>query len=463
MTTIEDHALSGLTAGFAGQVLRSGDDGYNATRAVYNAMFDRKPAVIARCANTEDVAKAVNFGREHGLLMAVKCGGHSIAGFSSVDDGLLIDLSLMRGVEVDPEKRVARVQGGALHVDVDGATQVHGLATPLGQISTTGVGGLTLNGGFGYLSRLHGLSCDNLIGSEVVLADGSVVRASDDENADLMWGLRGGGGNFGIVTRFEFRLHEVSQVVGWMRLYEPEHLPDILRLYAEAGPGSPEEVLSYVGTTFMPPMDMFPTEVHNKSLAMVFAASMQPDEGTARETMAPLFLDAPHPFELFMPMPYQMAQMTQDAAMPPGLQNYWKSSHMNDLSADAIDTFVEWSFQPDSPTCYGSFGALGGAIGRVGESETAYPGRHARFDMSIDNIWENRADNERQIAHTRSFFDAMRPYLCDEQYLNFNAAESPDEVRTAFGGNYERLVKLKDHYDPGNLFRLNQNIKPSGS
>jgi FAD/FMN-containing dehydrogenase len=462
METIDAVTIDKLATEFTGALLRPGDATYDEAREVYNAMFnDRRPALIAQCRNTADVAAGVTFGRDNGLTIAVRGGGHSVAGFSAVDGGLVIDLSPMKHIDVDPDGRVARAQPGVLLGELDAATQEHGLATPLGFISVTGIAGLTLNGGMGFLLRKHGLSCDNLLAAEVVLADGSVVRASDTENADLMWGLRGGGGNFGIVTSFEFRLHEVSEIFLCMRFYDVDALGDLLRGFARTAPTLIDDVVAYAGTLVVPEGEMFPPELHNKLMGMLLVGHIDGDADAAAASFAPLLDAVPAPaLEMMMPMPFVMAQTMQDEDMPSGRQNYWKAGNMDTLSDEAIDIFVKHAPTATSPYCQPGFFGLGGAMARVGESDTAYCGRSAAFNFSVDNMWDDPAENDAQIAWSRAFYDEMAPHLSDSLYLNFASEETPERVRRSYGPNYERLVQLKRTYDPANVFHLNQNIQP---
>ncbi|HUP85532.1 MAG TPA: FAD-binding oxidoreductase [Acidimicrobiales bacterium] len=457
-TEIDDTIVQKLATGFSGDLLQDGDEGYDDARRVYNGMFDRRPGLIARCLTTGDVAAAVQVAREHDLLVAVRGGGHSIAGFSVCDGGLMIDLSRMKSIDVDPEGRTARAQPGVLLQELDAATQAFGLATPLGFVSVTGIAGLTLNGGIGFLSRKHGLSCDNLIGAEVVLANGEVVHASDSEDVDLLWGLRGGGGNFGIVTSFEYRLHEVSEIYGDMQFFTADRFADVLRHYARVSPGLPDEALLFAGTLTVPENEMFPPELHGVFCVLLLGGYVG-SEADGQRVFQPLH-DGPEPdFAMAMSMPYQMAQMMQDEDMPDGRQNYWKSGNLDELGEDAIQTIVEHALTATSPHTSTGIMTVGGAIARVAETATAYSGRQAAYNVSIDNIWEDPSENEAQIAWTRTFFDALRPHLGAGAYLNFNSEVAPDDVAELYGPNYLRLRELKHRYDPTNLFSLNQNIR----
>jgi len=461
MTTIDTDTTELLAAGFSGTLLRPGDATYDEARQVYNAMFDRHPALIVQCRNTEDVVAAMKFARAAGLEVAVRAGGHSIAGFSACEGGIVIDLSLMKHVDVDPDRRIARVQPGVLLGELDAATQEHGLATPLGFISVTGVGGLTLNGGIGWLTRKHGLSCDNLVAAEVVLANGSVVRANDTENSELMWGLRGGGGNFGIVTSFEYRLHEISDVYFEMRFYDAAALGDVLRLFGACGPALAEDCVGGAVAMTVPHSEMFPEQLHGQFVAALLLGHLGGDEAEAKQAFAP-FDAAPAPlFAMGMTVPYVVAQSMQDEDMPSGRQNYWKAGNLRGLTEDVIDVLTTRAPTVLSPHAQVMVLLLGGAMGRVGETDTAYCGRDAVFNVSIDNIWEDPAENEEQIAWSRAFYDTLAPHLSSGVYLNWASEESTDRVKYAYGPNYERLVALKDQYDPTNFFRRNQNIKPS--
>ena len=446
-------------AGFTGPLLQPGDDGYDEAREVYNAMFDRRPALIAQCRNTGDVAAAVRFARDHDLLVAVRGGGHSVAGFSVCDGGIVIDLSLMKHIDVDPDARTVRAQPGVLLGELDAATQQHGLATPLGFVSPTGIAGLTLNGGIGFQARKHGLSCDNLIAAEVVLADGTVVRASDTENPDLMWGLRGGGGNFGIVTNFEYRLHEVADIYVEMRFYGLDQLGDLLVGFGAVAPSLPDPVTAYAGTMVVPENEMFPQELQGRLMGVMLLGYLG-NESDATVALEPLSVTPEPILAVGMMMPFVDAQMMQDEDMPSGRQNYWKAGNIDEIGAGAIAVFVEHAVTATSPHCQPGILLLGGAVARVGETETAYCGRDAGFNFSIDNIWDDAAENEAQIAWSRRFYDAMTPFLSTSMYLNFASEETPDRVRQSYGPNYERLLALKRTYDPTNLFHMNQNIQP---
>ncbi|MFN2609290.1 MAG: FAD-binding oxidoreductase [Actinomycetota bacterium] len=457
--SIDSTAIEKLRIDFGGDILRQSDQGFDEARHVYNGMFsERRPAVILRCRTTDDVVSAVNFCRDNGLLVAVKGGGHSIPGFSAVEGGVLIDLSQMNSVDVDPQSRIAKAGGGTTWAQFDAATQEHGLATPGGFVSTTGIAGLTLNGGIGYLSRKHGLSCDNLIGAEVVTSSGEIVEVSENDNAELLWGLRGGGGNFGIVTRFEFKLHPVTDVYLRVAMYDADKGKEVLKAYRDAAPSAPEGVVSAALFYTVPVDPMMPEELHGKMVWAIFAGCIGPESEGEPLTEFAIAVDGP--LAAFgMTVPYTFAQQFQDEASKWGHQNYWKSGLLDVVSDEVIDKIAELAPTASSPLCQLNVLALGGAIAEVAEDATAYSNRTAVFNFSIDNIWEDSAENDKQIAWSRAFFEQIRPAMRGV-YLNFIGDEGLDRVKESFGAKYERLVELKKKYDPINLFRLNQNIKP---
>ena len=455
-----DVDIKEFASGIEGEVLTPGHPEYESARFIYNAMFDRRPALIVRCKTTKDVVASVRFAKERSLLTAVRAGGHSIAGFSTCDGGIVIDLRPMNGVTVDAAAKTAKSGGGANWAEFDAATQAHGLGTPGGFVSTTGVAGLTLNGGYGFLSRKHGLTCDNLIEAQVVTADGDVLTATDTENADLFWGLRGGGGNFGIVTEFTFRLHPVSEVAYALKIFPAEKGVEALKIFREAAPEQADEVLMAVVMSTVPENPLFPPELHGKKTSMVLVGHLTSlDE--ANRLIEP-FSTIPDPLmEMAMPMPYQMAQMIQDADRPPGNMNYWKSGFVNDISDELIEKFVRGALEATSPMTAIAIFPMAGAIARVGEDDTPYSNRDAKFVINLDNVWEDPAENEKQIEWSKSFFARLKPHLAEGVYLNFVGDASQELVRAAYGPKYDRLVELKNKYDPTNLFSLNQNIRPT--
>jgi FAD/FMN-containing dehydrogenase len=460
---VDDASIEQLRFNFRGELIRPGEPSYEQARLVSNGLIDRRPALIARCSGTADVQAAVNFARDRGLLVAVRGGGHSVAGFSTCDDGIVIDLSRMRGVRVDAAANTARAQGGATWGDFDRETQVFGLATPGGVVSTTGIGGLTTGGGFGMLSPKHGLSCDNLISADVITADGRVVVANANENADLFWGLRGGGGNFGIVTSFEFNLHPLPELHLAMILHPVETGLDLLRFYRDYGLEAPADLtLLCVFTTIPaePPMPIFPPEVLGKKMVALFGVWPGPAD-EAEKAFQPMRNFGTPAFELVLPMPYTMAQTIQDEDAPFGSNWYWKSAYVKELSNDLLATIASRAPTAPSPGTQVMVTRLGGAISAVPDEETAFPLRDAGYFVQMDSTWTDPADTDENIAWTRGIHEAVSPFAMDRVYVNFIGDEGADRVAKAYGPEkYARLVALKKKYDPANLFRLNQNISP---
>jgi FAD/FMN-containing dehydrogenase len=457
---VPDAAVQELRTRFRGQLLQPGDEGFDVARQVWNGMIDRTPALIARCTGVTDVRRALDFARSQELLVAVRGGGHNVAGNAVCEGGVVIDLSPMKGIWVDSVRRTARAQAGLNWGDFDHETAGCGLATTGGMVSTTGIAGLTLGGGIGWLMRKHGLTCDNLRSVEVITADGSVLIAGAEENADLFWGVRGGGGNFGIVTSFEYQLHPVSQVLGGMVLYPRAKAAELLRFYRDYVAGVPDELTSLVGFVTAPPAPFLPAEVHGVAVVGILVCYAGPiDEG--ERVVKPLRNFGPPLVDLIHPMPYPVLQSFLDPTAPPGLQTYWKSHYLNDLSDAAIDMLANPSPVP-SPLSQVHLHHLQGAVSRVGDDETAVSYRNAPFALNVVGMWSNPGENDRQIKWTREFAAAMEPFG-DGVYVNFLGEEGQDRVRAAYGGEkYKRLVALKDRYDPTNLFRLNQNVRPSG-
>jgi FAD/FMN-containing dehydrogenase len=442
-----------------GAVIAPGDDGYEQARRVYNAMIEREPAVVLQCANAGDVMAAVRFAAEQGLDVAVRGGAHSVPGFGTSDGGVVIDLSGMRGVRVDPVNRTARAEGGATWGDFNAATYPFGLATTGGIISTTGVGGLTLGGGIGYLCRPYGLSCDNLISADVVTADGSFLVASEQEHPDLFWALRGGGGNFGVVTSFQFALHPVKDVYAGPMFYELADAGDLLRFYREFIADAPEELAAFPAFQIAPPLPFIPEDRHGDTfLAMVTCWTGPMDLG--EQALEPFRKVAPVVAEFVGPMPYPMLNSAFDELVPPGLQHYWKASFVKELSDEMIDAHL--AHGPNVPVVNSTVHIypINGAVHRVAPDATAFAYRDANFATVIAGMWPDPADNQRNIQWVRDYYDATAPYSEEGGYVNFMASDDQDRVRASYGGNYERLVAVKRRYDPGNLFHLNQNVKP---
>ena len=442
-----------------GEVITPDDEGYEQARQVYNAMIDRRPAVVVRCANTGDVTAAVNFAREHQLELAVRGGSHSVPGFGTCDDGVVIDLSGMRGVHVDPASSTARAEGGATWGDFNAATHAFGLATTGGIISTTGVGGLSLGGGIGYLARGYGLSCDNLVSADVVTADGQLVQASEDEHDDLFWALRGGGGNFGVVTSLEFRVHPVKDVYGGPMFYELRDAGTVLQFFREFITDAPEELGGFPAFQIAPPLPFIPEDRHGDPFLVMVGCWAGPlDQG--ERALQPFHDLAPVVAEHVGPMPYPALNSAFDALVPPGLQHYWKANFVTELTDEAIAAHLEHG--PKVPVVNSTVHIypINGACHRVAPDATAFAYRDANFATVIAGMWPDPADNQANISWVRDYYDATAPLSEEGGYVNFMADDDQDRIRANYRGNYERLVTIKRNYDPDNLFHLNQNIQP---
>jgi FAD/FMN-containing dehydrogenase len=442
-----------------GAVIAPGDGGYEQARRVHNAMIERQPAVVLQCANAGDVMAAVRFAAEQGLDVAVRCGGHSVPGFGTCDGGVVIDLSGMRGVRVDPVNRTARAEGGATWGDFNAATYPFGLATTGGIVSTTGVGGLTLGGGIGYLCRPYGLSCDNLISADVVTADGNFLVASEQEHPDLFWALRGGGGNFGVVTSFQFALHPVKDVYAGPMFYELADAGDLLRFYREFIADAPEELAAFPAFQIAPPLPFIPEDRHGDTFVAIVSCWTGPMELGA-QALEPFRKVAPVVAELVGPMPYPMLNSAFDELVPPGLQHYWKANFVKELSDEIIEAHL--AHGPNVPAVSSTMHVypINGAVHRVAPEATAFAYRDANFATVIAGMWPDPADNQRNIQWVRDYYDATAPHSEEGGYINFMGEDDRDRIRVNYGDNYERLVAVKRRYDPGNLFHLNQNVKP---
>jgi len=449
-STLPDAATTTFRARLTGTVIRRGDAGYDEARKVWNGMVDRSPALIARCNSTADVAAAVNFAREHGLLVAVRGGGHNAGGLGSCDDGLVIDLSGMRGVTVDAAQRIARVQGGARWSDVDATTHALGLATTGGLISTTGVGGLTLGGGLGWLMRSYGLASDNVVGVEIVTADGEVRRADATENPDLFWGVRGGGGNFGVVTNFEFRLHPVSTIYGGMLVFPATRAPEVLRRYRDLASSAGDELTVFAALMTSP--DGIPI------VALISCYNGPAAKG--EKAIQPL-RDLNPVADQVAEMPYPAIQSMLDEGFPSGLHVYWRSDFLSGLPDEAIDTVCDRFAAVTSPLSALLIEQFGGAVARVPADETPFAHRNALFNFAVIARWTDPVTAPTHIDWARRSSEATQPFASGGVYVNYLGAEGADRVRAAYGpAKYERLVALKRKYDPTNLFRVNQNIRP---
>jgi FAD/FMN-containing dehydrogenase len=458
---IDDGALDELRGRLSGRVFLPSDAGYDDAREIFNVMHDKRPAVVARCSSTDDVVACVHAARRNGVVVAVRCGGHSGAGNSTCEGGMVIDLGGLGRVEVDPKARTAHAGGGLLWREFDAATQAHGLHTPGGRISTTGIGGFTVGGGYGWTSSKYGLTCDNLISAEVVLADGSVVRASADENAELFWGLRGGGGNFGIVTEFEFRLHPLGPIVlAGLAPWPIDRASEVMSAWRDIVDEAPDELSTSTVILTAPPEEFVPDHLKGQvALGMGVMYVGDPEAGV--EVVQPL-KDLGPAVDLIGSMPYTAFQAIADPSMPHGMRSYWRGEYLNSLTDEAIRTFTAHAPGLQAagvPFSQIGFFRLGQAIQAVPDDATAFSHRDANYILHPVSMWADPADDEHVISANRAFCETMRPFTTGAPYLNWTGE---DRVREAFGDEkYARLVELKDRYDPDNLFRLNQNIRPS--
>ncbi len=453
--------LNELATGIEGPVLTRDSVAYDAARTVWNAMIDRRPAAIAQCATAKDVAQAVRFAARRNLLVSIRGGGHNIAGLAVCDNGLMIDLSPMKAVRVNAMERTVDVQPGATLADVDRETQRFGLATPLGINSTTGVAGLTLGGGFGWLSRGLGLSIDNLLSVDVVTADGNFVTASESENADLFWAIRGGGGNFGVVTSFTFRLHEVGpDVFAGLIVHPLVAARDVLQFYREFARKAPENLSCWFVMRLAPPLPTIPVEFHGKeilALAICYRGPVAEGEQLAR----PVREFAKPVADMVGPQPYVGWQTLMDPMLTPGMRNYWKSNEFATLSDALVDTLVEHALTLPDAQCEMAFAHLGGAVSRVAPEATAYGHRDAQYVMNVHGRWADAAKDDVCIKWARDLHRATTPFATGSVYVNFLTEDEEDRVKAAYGSNFKRLSMLKRKYDPENLFRMNHNIEPA--
>jgi FAD/FMN-containing dehydrogenase len=446
---------------FEGKLIGPDDSDYDEARSLFNAMIDKRPALIARCASADDATKAVKFAREHDLAIAIRGGAHNGAGLGSVDDGVVIDLSLLRDVEVDPEARTVRVGGGCTWAEVDAATNEHGLATPSGIISTTGVGGLTLGGGLGHLTRKCGLAIDNLLEAEVVLANGEQVTASADENPDLYWALRGGGGNFGVVTSFVFRLHEVGTVIAGPTFWPVESGAEVLRAYRDFLPNAPRELNAFFLFGSVPPAPPFPEELHLRKICGVVWCYAGADEEAATAAMAPLLDALPEPL-MHGPaaMPYPAIQGAFDPVYPAGDQWYWRADFVKDIPDEAIE--IHAKFGAAMPTWKSTMHLypINGAAHDVGPADTAWSYRDATYGAVFAGVDPDPANVDAIRRWSISYQEALHPYSAGGAYVNMMMDEGQERVRASYRDNYDRLAEIKAKYDPDNSFRVNQNIQP---
>jgi FAD/FMN-containing dehydrogenase len=458
---VDPAAIEALRTGLRGELVLPSDPGYDEARTIWNATVDHRPAVIVRCRGAADVVRAVTFAAEHRLLLAIRGGGHNIAGNAMCEGGLVIDLSQMKGVRVDEKARRATVEAGATLGDIDRETQRFGLAVPLGINSTTGVAGLTLGGGFGWLTRKYGMTCDNLVSAEVVTAQGKLVHASAEENAELFWALRGGGGNFGVVTSFEFQLHPLGpQVFAGLVAYPLDQAKKVLTAYRDWAATLPDDAAVFGTLRKAPPLPFLPAEVHGRemvALAVFYAGD--PKEG--EKVLAPARGFAKPWGEHVGAMPYVNWQQVLDPLLTPGARNYWKSHNFTSLPDSALDTLISATGKLPSPHSELILAQLGGQVGRTPAAENAWAHRDTKFIVNMHGRWEKPQEDKAGIAWARETFDALAPHASGGVYVNFLTADEQNRVAAAYGTSYKRLAAIKKTFDPGNLFRMNHNIAPA--
>jgi len=449
-----------LRSGVRGTIVQPGDAEYESARRVYNGMIDRRPAAIVRCADTADVMAAVDYARTNSLLTAIRGGGHNGGGLGTCDDGLVIDLSRMKGIRVDPAARTVRVQGGCTGGDMDHATHAFGLATPGGTVSTTGVAGLTLGGGIGHLTRPYGLAIDNLLEVDVVLADGRFVTANEKEHADLFWAIRGGGGNFGVVTSFLFRLHPVSTVSAGPTFWPIEQTPEVMAAYQDFILGAPEDVSGFLAFLTVPPVPLFPPELHGKQVcAIVWCSTAAPDK--ADKLTKQMRAVGKPVLDHVGPMPFPVLQSLFDPLLPPGLQWYWRADFVKHFTSEAIATHLDHALKAPPGLSQVHVYPIDGAAHRVGTGDTAFSYRDANFAVVIVGV--DPANPAEITKWCKDYFDAQHRFSAGGAYVNFMMDEGQERVQASFRDNYDRLVRIKSKYDPTNLFRVNQNIRPSAA
>jgi FAD/FMN-containing dehydrogenase len=460
MAELQETSINELKAALRGRVIQAGDPDYEDARKVYNAMIDKRPRLIARCVDITDVISSVNFARQNRLLLSIRGGGHNAGGLGICDDGLVIDLAPIKYTRIDPKAGTVTVGGGCTWGDVDHATHAFGFAVPSGIISTTGVGGLTLGGGIGHLTRKCGLTIDNLLSADVVLADGRFVRANADENADLFWALRGGGGNFGVVIAFTFKLHKIDMIYGGPILYELNEAADVMKWYREFIIKAPDDLNGFFAFMTVPPAPLFPEHLHLKKMCGIVWACTAPKE-KAEEMFKPIRAFKKPALDFVGPLPQPALQSMFDALYPPGLQWYWRADFVNELSDKAIAEHVRFGEALPSMHSTMHLYPINGAASRVGKHGTAWNYRDANWAQVMVGVDPDPANNEKTISWAKSYFDALHPYSAGGAYVNFMMDEGEDRVKATYGDNYDRLVAIKTKYDPENLFRVNQNIKPS--
>jgi len=459
---LNENLVGELKTKLRGRIIGPNDPDYGDARKVYNAMIDKKPGLIARCVDVADVIACVNFARENQILVAVRSGGHNAGGLGIADDALVIDLAQIKYTRVDPSKKTVTVGGGCTWGDVDHATHAFGMAVPSGIISTTGVGGLTLGGGIGHLTRKCGLTIDNLLAADVVLADGSFVHASVDDHSDLFWALRGGGGNFGVVTAFTFKLHQIDTVYAGPMLYELSDAADVMKWYRNFIVNAPEDLNGWFAFLTVPPGPPFPENLHLKKMAGIIWCCTKP-QADAEKMFEPIRTFKKPALDFVGPIPEPALQSMFDPIYPPGLQWYWRADFVNELSDDAIAQHVR--FANALPTMHSTMHLypINGAAAKVGKTETAWNYRDANWAQVMVGVDPDPANKEKITKWTKDYFDALHPYSAGGAYVNFMMDEGEDRVKATYGDNYQRLTQIKTKYDPANLFRVNQNIKPTGT
>lgn len=463
VVTLKEEDVKGLAGRLRGKLVLSGEDGYDEARTIWNAMIDRRPGAVVRCAGAADIVRAVTFARDHDLVLSVRAGGHNIAGKAVGDGALLLDLTPMKSVRVDPARRTAWVEPGVTLGEFDNEAQAYGLATPLGINSTTGVAGLTLGGGFGWISRKYGMTVDNLVSVDIVTADGALRRASETENPDLFWAVRGGGGNFGVVTSFEFRLHSVGpEVLSGLIFHPQERAKELLPRYRRIVAEAPDELTCWVVLRKAPPLPFLPEAVHGTDV-LIFAACYAGDMKEGETAVAPLrALGAPIA-DVIGPHSFAGWQAAFDPLLAPGARNYWKSHDFTELSEAATDVMLDYTGRLPTPECEIFIGHLGGAVNRVAADATAYPHRDSDFIMNVHTRWQDPAQDRACVQWARGLFEATKPHATGGVYVNFLDEDEADRLPGAYGANLARLAAIKAKYDPANLFRVNQNIAPKAA
>jgi FAD/FMN-containing dehydrogenase len=457
---MREQTIDQLRSFFRGELIQPADAAYDSARKVYNGMIDKRPRLIARCVDVADVKAAVQFGHENQMLTAIRGGGHNAGGLGICDDGLVIDLSRMKGIRVDPTARTVRVEGGCVWADVDHATHAFGLATPSGTVSSTGVAGLTLGGGIGHLTRTYGLTIDNLLGADLVLADGSFVTASDKENPDLFWAIRGGGGNFGVVTSFLFRLHPVKMVSAGPTFWPLDQIPEVMKAYREFIAQAPEDVSGFLALMNIPPVPLFPEHLHNEKVCAVIWCSTAAPEKAEKATKPMRSVGKPL-LDHVGSTPFPVLQSLFDPLLPPGLQMYWRADFHKELSDASIPVHQKYADKIPAGLSLTHLYPINGAVHRVSRADTAFSYRDCLLAGVTVGIDPDPKNKETITSWTKEYFDALHPYSAGGAYVNFMMEEGQDRVRASFGENYDRLAAIKNKYDPTNFFRVNQNIRPA--